>query len=120
MLLLPLSFLSLYSYRIRLIWILFLQTVSMVLNRRCVFMTSKGDLGVGPASVVQGSVVFVLVGAQAPFVLHPLSPAVEMAPEDVERRALHILIGECYLHGWMDGEALKESNGRQYAEMVLK
>ncbi|ERF73567.1 hypothetical protein EPUS_07501 [Endocarpon pusillum Z07020] len=98
----------------------YLQTVSMVLNRRCVFMTSKGYLGVGPGSVVQGSVVFVPVGAQTPFVLHPLSSAVESAPEDVARRALHILLGECYLHGWMDGEALQESNDCQYAEIVLK
>jgi Heterokaryon incompatibility protein (HET) len=98
----------------------YLQTVSMVLNRRCVFMTSKGYLGIGPGSMVKGSIVFVPIGAQTPFVLHTLSSAVEIAPDDVERRAMHMLMGECYLHGWMDGEALEESNGCRYAEIVLR
>lgn len=67
------------------------------LERR-LFVTKKGYLGVGPLSARAGDAVYVLSGGHVPFVLRK-------APQTGEDHAW-TLIGDCYVHGVMQGEAL--------------
>lgn len=56
--------------------------------------SSDGYLGLVPVSSLPGDVVCVVMGASVPFVLRPLHDGYQ-------------LIGECYVHGLMCGEASK-------------
>jgi len=57
------------------------------------FYTETGEVGQGPACTAVGDVVCVLFGGGAPFVLRP-------------HDGRWILLGECYLPGWMNGEVV--------------
>jgi len=74
------------------------------MNRRLV-TTSRGHLGMAPPEAKNGDVVCVLFGCSVPVVL----------------RKRHDLgwefIGECYLHGYMNGEIL--GSGRPVEEFIL-
>jgi hypothetical protein len=63
-------------------------------NRR-LFVTKRGYYGVGPEETCAGDKVCVLFGTIAPFVFRPMG----------HRLAL---LGESYLHGFMNGEAIAE------------
>jgi hypothetical protein len=52
-------------------------------------------MGLGPATLECGDIVVVLLGGPVPYALRP-SP----------RLSGHQLVGECYVHGIMGGEAL--------------
>jgi hypothetical protein len=67
-------------------------------GRRRLFVTKERYLGLGPASMVDGDEVWVVPGAGAAFVLRP-----------VEEHTFH-LIGEAYVHGVMNGEAVGRSD----------
>lgn len=62
--------------------------------KRSFFVTEKGYMGLGPSSIEEGDLVYVLSGGQAPFILRP----------KVLREGFS-LVGESYVHGIMDGEA---------------
>ncbi|PQE29702.1 Heterokaryon incompatibility protein [Rutstroemia sp. NJR-2017a WRK4] len=62
--------------------------------KRAFFVTEKGYMGLGPSSMVEGDLVYVLSGGQVPFILRPTISAEGFA-----------LVGESYIHGIMDGEA---------------
>ncbi|OCK78373.1 HET-domain-containing protein [Lepidopterella palustris CBS 459.81] len=65
-------------------------------RERCFFITRSGRLAVGPYDSKEGDLVSVLYGARVPFVLRK-------ADEET-----HHLVGECYVHGIMQGEAMEE------------
>ena len=64
------------------------------------FITTKGYMGLGSQAMKAGDVVVVLAGGEVPFVL---------------RRAgeLFQLVGECYVHGIMNGEAVHKVAERE-------
>ncbi|KAI1164739.1 hypothetical protein F5B18DRAFT_234256 [Nemania serpens] len=64
---------------------------------RRIFRTEKRFVGLGPAATRVGDSVCVLLGGQMLYVLRPAAG---------DR---HEFIGECYVHGLMDGEALGEA-----------
>ncbi|KAF2001693.1 hypothetical protein P154DRAFT_158008 [Amniculicola lignicola CBS 123094] len=72
------------------------------------FWTKRGYMGLAPAAAEVGDEVCVLFGGQVLYVVRPFD------------ETKHEFIGECYLHGWMDGEAVRglgedgESFGRMY------
>lgn len=70
-----------------------LQRVSI--NRRF-FETSQHYLGIGPQSMQSGDLVCVILGARTPVVLRPL----------IEVDGAYELLGDCYVHGIMFGEAM--------------
>lgn len=72
-------------------------TLTMVARR--IFRTDNGLLGLGPQSLRPGDHIFVLLGARVPFVLRPLD-----LPGDGS--SYYTLVGEAYVHGIMQGEAL--------------
>jgi hypothetical protein len=63
------------------------------------FTTDSGHLGLGNHHMVAGDVIAILFGLHVPCVLRPLSDK----PEDG-----YAFIGEAYLHGAMNGEAIKD------------
>jgi hypothetical protein len=58
------------------------------------FMTNYEQLGIGHPALEEGDRVCILYGGKYPYVLRPVGECFE-------------LIGQCYLHGWMDGMAMK-------------
>lgn len=98
----------------------YIQTVSVVLGHRCLFMTEKGYLGIGLGTMAEGNEVFLPIGAQTPFILHPLPSKPGSESDNDGLRASHVFVGECYLHGWVDGEALDEKNGCVYSNVILR
>ena len=69
-------------------------------NRACdgrrIFLTANGYLGLGPKDLQHGDIVAILLGGQLPFILR-------------RRGQEFILIGECYAHGYLNGEALHDT-----------
>lgn len=61
---------------------------------RTPFVTAAGHLGLGPGSIQAGDALVVLWGGQVPFVMRR------------EPGGSWKLIGEAYVHGWMNGEAM--------------
>jgi hypothetical protein len=64
-----------------------------VINGRLLFRTNGGDLGYGPLSISPGDQVWVLENGRVPFVLRPVADGKNFE-----------LLGECYVHGVMDGQ----------------
>lgn len=72
------------------------------------FIVSRsGRLGIAPKEAVLTSLVadeiFVIAGSRTPVVLRPVGTR---DVPSVGRRLCHELIGDCYLHGVMDGETM--------------
>jgi hypothetical protein len=73
----------------------FVASVEASLQFRTLFVTQTGYLGLGPLTMQPNDIVCVLLGCSVPVVIRMQAPS------------RHILIGECYMHGIMDGESLK-------------
>ncbi|KAJ4136584.1 hypothetical protein NW768_004201 [Fusarium equiseti] len=67
---------------------------SHAVNRRF-FSTVDGYWGMGPSAMETGDICAVLLGADVPFVLRPKGAEGE-----------YQLVGECYMYGFMDGQAV--------------
>lgn len=72
--------------------------VKMMTFGRRLFQTSRGFIGLGPAACDLNDNVCVLFGGQVLYALR------EQSSVDYE------FIGECYVHGMMDGQALKDES----------
>ena len=71
------------------------QTLTLGPTRgRVLFTSSIGYLGLVPHGTKEGDIVFVVMGADVPYVLRPYDDGYE-------------LIGEAYVQGVMDGEAIR-------------
>jgi hypothetical protein len=64
-------------------------------------VTECGMMGMVPKYTAIGDIICLIYGSQVPFVLRPTS---EYYERDYE------LVGECYVHGMMDGEGLELGN----------
>ncbi|OCL11408.1 hypothetical protein AOQ84DRAFT_269871, partial [Glonium stellatum] len=62
---------------------------------RRVLYTKMGYMGIGPAACEIGDIVCVLFGGQVLYVLRP------------RNNGKYEFVGECYIHGLMDGQAVK-------------
>ncbi|CAO2650180.1 Nn.00g014720.m01.CDS01 [Neocucurbitaria sp. VM-36] len=63
------------------------------------FTTQGGFVGLGPPNTMAGDLVYVLNGASVPFLLR----------RSATRTGAYRLVGECYVHGLMNGEGGKMS-----------
>jgi hypothetical protein len=61
-----------------------------ICRNRTFFITEAGRLGLGSVRVTSGASVYLIHGLKTPFVIH----------HDL---GMHVLRGECYVHGLMDG-----------------
>lgn len=68
---------------------------AVTIGARLLFATTGGDIGYGPLSCVIGDEVWVLENGRIPFILRPMQDASSFE-----------LVGECYVHGIMDGQLL--------------
>jgi hypothetical protein len=73
----------------------FVVTVNHINKGWSFFKTIQGHIGLGLDCLWIGDIVCILFGAGVPFILRP---------EDDH----YLLVGECYVHGIMDGEAIKK------------
>jgi hypothetical protein len=77
--------------------------VTSVLNRKRFFVSDRGYIGWGPEAMMPGDTITVLNSCNMPFVLRAV-------PEELSRTDIgsgYTVIGECYVHGLMKGEALE-------------
>lgn len=65
---------------------------------RRLYETSRGFIGIGPAAAKIGDQVCVLLGGQVLYVLRPHN----------DRPNRYRFIGECHVHGMMDGKAVQD------------
>ncbi|KAL8365319.1 hypothetical protein RB595_004224 [Gaeumannomyces hyphopodioides] len=86
-------------------------------NRRFAITVSEGRYVIGPGEMMPGDVVVVLYGGATPFVLRRVGRETETG-EEKEEDATWKLIGECYVHGIMDGEVLVRK-GAEEEEFVI-
>jgi hypothetical protein len=70
-------------------------------SNRKLFATGKGYLGLGPAAILTGDIIAVILGLDTPLVLRR---------SGVDG---YQIVGEAYVHGIMDGEAMKGSPSTQ-------
>lgn len=68
------------------------------------FITKSGFIGIGPPDAKPGDQVWVLSGGQVPFVLRK-----------ADADAIYSLVGDAYVHGIMDGEAVSDTREMQTA-----
>jgi hypothetical protein len=74
--------------------------------RRQLFVTSEGNMGLGPLSMRADDMVVVLRGGILPFVLRKIGESYQFK-------------GPAYVHGIMDGEAVETSKARNEPEMLF-
>jgi len=67
------------------------KSISRAITGRKFFVTENGRMGLGPDDMSPGDEVFCLAGSPVPYVLTAFGEE-------------HRLVGECYVHGIMDGE----------------
>jgi hypothetical protein len=92
-------------------------TIELATIRRRFFITETGYIGLGPAGMRVGDQLYILLGGHTPFILRqkPLSivrggGTPILLPFESESAAKRVfeMVGDAYVHGLMDGEAMKE------------
>jgi hypothetical protein len=78
-----------------------------VLWHRSFFATDNGYMGLGPNALEVGDVVCVLFGGNVPFILRP-------------KNGVYQLVGEAYVHGIMEGEAIKQWEAGELKEQTFE
>lgn len=76
------------------------------LSKRCPFRSERGYIGLGPTGMCRGDSIWILPGADVPFVLRPA------------RDGNFIVLGEVYVHGIMCGELFKLKKVNQNVSLV--
>jgi hypothetical protein len=79
----------------------FVSAVVRASHNRRLCTTSRGYMVLAPTAAMQGDLVCVLLGGQTPFILRP------------DNGKLH-LVGACYVHGIMFGEAMEDLQAGRY------
>jgi len=85
--------------------LLFSDAMVACCNGRCFAVTEKGYIGIVPPGTKEGDMLCLVMGAQVPFVLRPLP---DPDGDCIDGERFYALVGECYVHGMMDGEGLRQ------------
>jgi hypothetical protein len=72
----------------------FTEAVAALARRRTFFISSRGYMGMGPVPLREGDLITVVLGCSVPLLVRQTGDH-------------HVLIGECFVWGLMDGEALR-------------
>ena len=80
--------------------------MSACIGERRLCVTRKGYIGLVPDNATEGDVICIFPGAEVPFVLR-------------KHDDYHELLGDCYVHGIMTGEALG-MEGSRIQEIILR
>lgn len=103
--------------------------IEQATNYRTLFITQAGHIGLGPTTTKIGDEIYVILGCSVPLVLRSqnvrqyhrqeqtiLGARLQAHSRGLSRRThrqCHRLIGECYLHGFMDGEAVSQEGSEE-------
>ena len=74
--------------------------IAKTVRERTLFVTSRGYLGVGDERIKEGDKICIFLGAPVPFTLRDNGTKLD------DGTRLHQLVGECYVHNIMYGDAL--------------
>ncbi|KAK3690275.1 heterokaryon incompatibility protein-domain-containing protein [Podospora appendiculata] len=77
------------------------------------FVTRNGLIGVCHSKVEVGDAVYVLLGGRMPFVLRP-----SKGHEESIKSPCYEYVGQTYVHGFMDGEVMREGREPQWITLV--
>jgi hypothetical protein len=95
-------------------------TLRVNTSGRKFFVTDKGDMGIGPfytgLHYPRREQVFVFPGGKTPLVLRS---AGERDLAGVGKRMTYELMGDCYLHGYMDGQGMVEYKANKQAIYLI-
>jgi hypothetical protein len=86
-------------------------TYSCNIVNQAFFITEKGYMGTGPPDIAAGDEIWVLLGSTVPFVLRSIEEGTiqgDVSSSEPPNAAgeFHLVLGDCYVHGIMDGEAM--------------
>ena len=91
----------------------FLQRIqSVIWNRKFLVSKTNGWLGLAPMAAQVEDIICILYGCSVPVVLRP-----QMA---VGGEMYFQLVGEAYIHGMMDGEAIEATRAGRYGEQEFE
>lgn len=82
------------------------------LNRKF-FVTRRGYMGIGPKDMQPDDEIHVLSGTSVPFVMRKVTDEADASTIDLAAEdglVLYRMIGECYVHGIMQGEATRRDD----------
>ncbi|KAE8136425.1 heterokaryon incompatibility protein-domain-containing protein [Aspergillus pseudotamarii] len=81
---------------------------------RCLFRTRKGYIGLGPVGVQPGDEIWLFATARTPFILRRPSegPLKVGSNSSIAESECRTFIGETYVHGIMNGEAMRNGDFR--------
>lgn len=87
--------------------------IQLATFRRALFVTEGGRLGLGPSKLRAGDCVYYLLGGQTPFILRQSHICRILRVSSYPRlgyvgRQCFEMVGDAYVHGFMDGEAVQE------------
>jgi hypothetical protein len=97
----------------------FLRRVQKVIWSRMFFVSKDNKwIGLAPMAANANDVICILDGCSVPVVLRPCSR--DMGTGTNEAEVFYQLVGECYVHGMMDGEAKEKGSGYVEEEFELR
>ncbi|KAH7386360.1 heterokaryon incompatibility protein-domain-containing protein [Cadophora sp. MPI-SDFR-AT-0126] len=86
----------------------FLQRVqSVIWNRKLLVSKDNKWIGLAPMAAQENDIICILYGCSVPVVLRK---------QEVEGETFWELVGECYVHGMMDGEAMEQGRDAKETE----
>lgn len=88
-------------------WRRYRDNAAVTCNQRKFFTTHKGFFGLGPGALKEGDRVAVLLGSDVPFVIREADPDSLDPTMPVPHDTKFKLVGECYVHGLMQGQAVR-------------
>ena len=81
-----------------------LEELALVMEQKAVFATPYLQYGMAPDCILEGDAIAIVHGSSTPCVLRRVEEG------DVENE--YRLVGQCYLNGWMKGQAPREVLGK--------
>jgi hypothetical protein len=81
--------------------------VTTMMNRRRLFISQRGIVGMAPWDASEGDIVVVLLGCRQPIVLRKIE-------------GHYIMIGEAYVDGYMEGKAMKLASDGNFKKATFK
>ncbi|KAI0850028.1 HET-domain-containing protein [Daldinia vernicosa] len=84
-------------------------TYQTTYNRRF-FLSKRGYMGLAPKNAKSGDMICVLAGGRLPFILRSAERVSEQTKIGLGTESQYTIVGDAYLHGIMDGEAMKKIN----------
>ena len=90
---------------------LFCGAMGTACQGKCFAVSEKGYMAITPPGTKEGDMICLIMGAEVPFILRPL---LEDDRGLMNEGECYALVGECYVHGMMDGEGLRQGLEEQH------